>query len=107
MWVQHAYEGHDIVHPGFDLAFPDPGLLLKKPDYAERRSREIRQRALDLFDRFDHASTSIIADAASQLSADDVARLDAALPALERLRDVLVGMRNTDIAPGSAAEHPS
>lgn len=68
-----------------------------------RRSREDGRRvevvatpdALSFFDRFDAASTAIVAEAAASLSSADAAALEAAVPALEALRDALTRNRST------------
>jgi DNA-binding MarR family transcriptional regulator len=46
-------------------------------------------RALDLLARFDRASADVLAEVLGRLSAHDRRALDAALPALERLRDAV------------------
>ncbi|TYL53523.1 MarR family winged helix-turn-helix transcriptional regulator [Agromyces mariniharenae] len=46
-------------------------------------------RALDLLARFDRASAAVLAEVLGRLSDDDRRALDAALPALERLRDAV------------------
>jgi hypothetical protein len=47
--------------------------------------------ALGFFDRFDAASAAIVAEASASLSPAHVTALEAAVPALEALRDALVG----------------
>jgi|GEM_PF-998326 len=81
------------------------GLVARTPRAGDGRGVDVAAsaRALDLFDRFDRASAAIVADAASALSREDLAALDAALPALERLRDVLVGLRNGGAEAGEEA----
>ena len=46
-------------------------------------------RAVDLLDRFDRASATVLADVLERLDPDDRRALDAALGALERLRDAV------------------
>jgi DNA-binding MarR family transcriptional regulator len=46
-------------------------------------------RALDLLARFDRASADVLAEVLGRLGDDDRRALDAALPALERLRDAV------------------
>ncbi|MGR0319835.1 MarR family winged helix-turn-helix transcriptional regulator [Agromyces sp. ZXT2-3] len=72
------------------------GLVARTPRVGDGRGVEVvaSARAIDLFERFDRASAAIVADAASALPAEDRAALDAALPALERLRDVLIELRS-------------
>jgi DNA-binding MarR family transcriptional regulator len=79
------------------------GLIARRRGTDDRRQVDVvaSAEALGYFDRFDLASTEIVAAAAASLSAHDVAVLEAALPALERLRDALVAQRGA--ASGSAA----
>ena len=78
------------------------GLVARTPRAGDGRGVDVAAsaHALDLFVRFDRASTAIVADAASALPPEDLAALDAALPALERLRDLLVDLRHGDAASG-------
>ncbi|RXZ50053.1 MarR family winged helix-turn-helix transcriptional regulator [Agromyces binzhouensis] len=78
------------------------GLVARTPRAGDGRGVDVAAsaHALDLFVRFDRASTAIVADAASALTPEDLAALDAALPALERLRDLLVDLRHGDAASG-------
>ncbi|WP_353816555.1 MarR family winged helix-turn-helix transcriptional regulator [Agromyces sp. SYSU T00266] len=81
------------------------GLVARTPRAGDGRGVDVvaSAHALDLFVRFDRASAAIVADAASVLPADDLDALDAALPALERLRDVLVELRHGDGAAETTA----
>jgi DNA-binding MarR family transcriptional regulator len=49
-------------------------------------------RALDLLARFDRAGAEVLAEVLGRLGDDDRRALDAALPALERLRDAVEGV---------------
>ena len=71
------------------------GLVARRARTDDRRQVDVvaSAEALGYFDRFDHASATIVADAAASLSAEDRAALEAAVPALERLRDALVDQR--------------
>ena len=71
------------------------GLIARRTRTDDRRQVDVvaSAEALSYFDRFDLASAAIVADAAASLSADDLAALRAAVPALERLRDALVEQR--------------
>lgn len=68
------------------------GLIARRARSDDRRAVDVvaSAEALGYFDRFDAASAAIVADAAASLSPEDQAALDAAIPALERLRDALV-----------------
>ncbi len=74
------------------------GLVARRQHTGDRRRVEIAAtaRALDLFDRFDHASAALVSAAAATLPDGDRAALAAALPALERLRDALAGTPRKD-----------
>ncbi|GAA2712802.1 MarR family winged helix-turn-helix transcriptional regulator [Actinoplanes palleronii] len=67
------------------------GLVERRPRPGNRRHVEVlaTAKALDLFDRFDLASGTLLGGAAATLSAADRSALAAALPALERLREAL------------------
>ncbi|GAA5202702.1 MarR family winged helix-turn-helix transcriptional regulator [Microbacterium jejuense] len=80
------------------------GLVTRQPRTDDRRGVEVAASpdALGYFERFDAASAAIMTDAATRLSAGDLAALAGAVPALERLRDVLV----TQQRGGSAAPRP-
>jgi DNA-binding MarR family transcriptional regulator len=71
------------------------GLIARRSRTDDRRQVDVvaSPDALELFDRFDRASESIVTDAAASLSADDLAALEAAIPALERLRDAFAARR--------------
>lgn len=73
------------------------GLVVRKPRTDDRRQVDVvaSAEALGYFDRFDRAAEAIVTDAAASLSAEDLAALAAAVPALERLRDALVAQRRT------------
>lgn len=64
------------------------GLVVRRPRTDDRRQVDVMAspQALDYFARFDRASAEIVADAAASLSDTDRAALEAAVPALERLR---------------------
>lgn len=74
------------------------GLVARRPRTDDRRQVDVvaSAEALGYFDRFDRASAEIVAGAAASLSASDRAALEAAVPALERLRDALVEQRRAD-----------
>ncbi|GAA1793643.1 MarR family winged helix-turn-helix transcriptional regulator [Agromyces lapidis] len=76
------------------------GLVTREVPTGDRRRVEVHasKRALGLFDRFDRASANVLDEALAALSDDDRALLADALPALERLRDVV-----QDAARGSAS----
>jgi len=76
------------------------GLIARRPRSDDRRGVEVvaSAAALGYFDRFDRASEAIVTDAAASLSADDLAALAAAVPALEKLRDVLVDRQHPRVA---------
>lgn len=71
------------------------GLVARRARTDDRRQVDVAAstEALGYFDRFDRASAAIVAEAAASLSPDDVRSLEAAIPALERLRDALVARR--------------
>lgn len=71
------------------------GLVARRPRSDDRRQVDVvaSAKALGYFERFDRASEAIVADAAASLSAEDLTALEQAVPALERLRDVLVAQR--------------
>lgn len=71
------------------------GLVVRSPRADDRRRVQVRvsAKALDLFERFDRASATLVADAAATLPAADRRALAAALPALERLRDAIAAGR--------------
>lgn len=68
------------------------GLVTRTPRTDDRRGVAVAAapQALAYLERFDAASAEIMRDAAARLSAGDLKALDDAVPALERLRDVLV-----------------
>lgn len=67
------------------------GLVTREVPAADRRRVEVRAstRALGLFERFDRASADVLVEALALLTDDERAALTAALPAFERLRDVV------------------
>lgn len=69
------------------------GLVERTPDSSDRRRVVVRasERALDLFARFDAASAALITKASDALDDQERIALADALPALERLCDVLLG----------------
>ncbi len=73
------------------------GLVARRARTDDRRQVDVvaSAEALGYFDRFDAASAAIVAEAPASLSPDDLAALEAAAPALERLRDALVEQRGT------------
>jgi DNA-binding MarR family transcriptional regulator len=81
------------------------GLVTRRSRSDDRRQVDVAasERALGYFDRFDRASAELVAEAAASLSRDDVIALEAAIPALERLRDVLVARRRTGGVDTSSA----
>ena len=52
-------------------------------------------RALGYLDAFDRAAAEIVAEVARAASDDDLERLGAAVPALERMRDALQAARTS------------
>lgn len=78
------------------------GLVTRTPRTDDRRGVAVAAspQALSYFERFDAASAEIMRDAATRLSAGDLSALAGAVPALERLRDVLVARQHG--APASA-----
>lgn len=74
------------------------GLVARRPRTDDRRQVDVvaSAEALGYFERFDRASAAIVADAAASLSPEELAALDAAVPVLERLRDVLVAQRRAN-----------
>ncbi len=74
------------------------GLITRTRRAEDRRRVDVAasDEALGYFTRFDHASGAIVAEAAESLTAADLAALQHALPALERLRDVLAELRLRD-----------
>ncbi|MFD5863611.1 MarR family winged helix-turn-helix transcriptional regulator [Agromyces sp. NPDC127015] len=72
-------------------AMESAGLVTREVPETDRRRVEVRAstRALSLFDRFDGASEAILVASLARLDDADRAALAVALPALERLRDVV------------------
>ncbi|WSG48056.1 hypothetical protein OHA72_30995 [Dactylosporangium sp. NBC_01737] len=79
------------------------GLVARRQHTGDRRRVEIvaTAKALDLFDRFDLASATLVDAAAATLPAGDRAALAAALPALERLRDALAARYSATPEPAT------
>jgi len=73
------------------------GLIARRARADDRRGVEILASATALawFDRFDAISAAIVSDAVSALDPAEIAALDAAIPALEHLRDALIERRRT------------
>lgn len=73
------------------------GLVERRPRPGNLRQVEVlaTAKAHDLFDRFDLASGDLVAQAADTLTGEDRAALAAAVPALERLRDALMPLKET------------
>jgi DNA-binding MarR family transcriptional regulator len=80
------------------------GLVTRRARTDDRRQVDVAasDEALGYFDRFDRASAAIVADAAASLSPEDRVALEAAIPALERLRDALVEQRRLANDEGAA-----
>ncbi len=74
------------------------GLVARRAHARDRRGVEVvaTGAALDWFDRFDHASSSIVERATAGLSAGDAQALQSAIPALERLAATLLERRRDD-----------
>ncbi|MBO9624954.1 MAG: MarR family transcriptional regulator [Microbacterium sp.] len=72
-------------------AMQSDGLVERTPDPADGRRVVVQssEKALDLFDRFDTAHSTLVARATAALADDDRRALAQALPALERLCAVL------------------
>ncbi|MGZ0712649.1 MarR family winged helix-turn-helix transcriptional regulator (plasmid) [Coraliomargarita sp. W4R53] len=73
-------------------AMEKSGLVARQTRTDDRRQVDVvaSARALGYFDRFDRASAEIVTEATASLDDGELEALAAALPALERLRDVLV-----------------
>lgn len=80
------------------------GLVTREPRTDDRRQVDVAAstEALGYFDRFDRASAAIVAEATAALAPDDRTALEAAVPALERLRDALIAGRR-DASEGGTA----
>lgn len=67
------------------------GLIARRGATDDRRRVLVAasDRAVDLLDRFDRASATVLADVLERLDPDDRRALDAALGAFERLRDAV------------------
>lgn len=79
-------------------------LVTRRARTDDRRQVDVvaSDEALGYFGRFDRASAAIVADAAASLPPEDRAALEAAVPALERLRDALVAQRRLSDETGAA-----
>jgi len=77
------------------------GLIARRTNSDDRRGVEILASATALawFERFDAASAAIVSDAVGALDPAEIAALDAAIPALEHLRDALIERRSAALAP--------
>ncbi len=73
------------------------GLIVRRSRAEDRRGVTVTAsaRALDVFDRYDRASAALLGTAIGRLAPQDRLALDDALPAIERLRDVLVATERT------------
>jgi len=82
-------------------------LIARRSAGGDRRRVEVlaSAKALSLFERFDRASTDLVAEAVAALTADERAALAAALPALEHLRDALAVLRGAGDPPAVLAPH--
>jgi DNA-binding MarR family transcriptional regulator len=80
------------------------GLVTRTARTDDRRQVDVAAsaKALGFFDRFDRSSAAIVADAAATLSATDRQALEAAVPALERLRDALLAPCQLEAEEGAA-----
>ena len=76
------------------------GLVVRRTHARDRRGVEVvaTGAALDWFDRFDQASSSIVEHATARLTDDDADALQSAIPALERLAAMLLADRRDDTA---------
>lgn len=74
-------------------AMESEGLIERTPDPSDGRRVVVTAspRALDLFERFDSASSRLVVEASAQLDTVERTALSAALPALERLCVLLTG----------------
>lgn len=89
-------------------AMEGEGLVERTPAPSDGRRIVVRSsaRALDLFDRFDSANSALVAQATARLDDDEKAALAAAVPALERLCDVLGGAASSvDALDASTASY--
>ncbi|WP_024805998.1 MarR family winged helix-turn-helix transcriptional regulator [Nocardia sp. BMG51109] len=82
----------------------DRGLVTRRPNAHDLRRVEVAAtaRALALFERFDATSAALMAAAAADLGPAERARLADALPALERLRDILDARRHDGVGDPAA-----
>jgi DNA-binding MarR family transcriptional regulator len=71
------------------------GLIARRARADDRRQVDVvaSAQALGYFERFDAAGADIVSAAASALTPSELAALGAAVPVLERLRDLLVEQR--------------
>jgi DNA-binding MarR family transcriptional regulator len=83
------------------------GLIERAPDPSDGRRVVVTasRSALDLFERFDSASSRLVVDASTRLSTAERTALSAALPALERLCALLTTTDAT--ASTTASTEPS
>lgn len=89
-------------------AMSQRGLVTHRRSTNDRRRVEVSatSRALDVFARFDAASTALVAAAAADLDESDRALLADAVPLLERLRDALEAQRLRDASPPQSRKEP-
>ncbi|WP_280314564.1 MarR family winged helix-turn-helix transcriptional regulator [Nocardia wallacei] len=75
----------------------DRDLVTRRSSAHDQRRVEVAatERALALFERFDAASATLLDSAATELAPAERARLAAALPVLEQLRDILDARRRS------------
>ncbi|MFT3798069.1 MarR family winged helix-turn-helix transcriptional regulator [Microbacterium sp.] len=81
------------------------GLAARRPHERDGRQVDVvaSERALAYFERFDAANAALVDGLAAELTPGEVAAIDRALPALERLRDLLVAHRRTGGTPVAGA----
>lgn len=84
-------------------------LVTRRAAPEDGRSVEVRAsaRAIRLLDRFDAASTGLLAGAVAELTDDERAALIAALPALDRLRDAVQSAAHEPRATAAASRRRS
>lgn len=71
------------------------GLVSRVPRPDDRRRVDVAatEHALDLLDRFDAASAAIVREAAARMTSDELRSTNAALDALDHLREILLTER--------------
>lgn len=83
------------------------GLISRRPSPEDRRGVQVlaSASALGHFESFDATSTSVITEAASRLEPEEQAVLAAAVPVLEKLRDIVAaGQRCPDLTTGTGPD---